>query len=69
MRERVGSVKVATYNVRIIRRDEHKQELEEELKETRLAWDVIGISKVRRPEECFNTLQSGYLLCHSKANK
>ena len=31
-----------------------------------LIWDVIGIFEVRRPEECFITLQSGHLLCHSK---
>ena len=42
------------------------QELEEEPTETRLVWDVIAIRKVRRPEECFTTLQSGHLLYHSK---
>jgi len=46
----------------------HIQELEEELKETRLAWDIIKIGKVRRLEECFTTLQNDYLLYHSKAN-
>ena len=49
-------------------RDEHIQELEEELRKTRLIWDVMGISEVRRPEECFTTLQSGHLICYSKAN-
>ena len=44
------------------------QELEEELRETRLVWDVIGIFEVRRPEECVTTLQSGHRLYHSKAN-
>ena len=44
------------------------QELEE-LRETRFVWDVIGISEVRRPEECLTTLQSGHLLYLSKANK
>ena len=33
-----------------------------------MVWDVIGISEVRRPEECFTTLQSGHLQCHYKAN-
>ena len=54
---RVISLKSATYNVRTLLRDEHIQEVEKELKETRLAWDVIGISEVRRREECFTTLQ------------
>ena len=36
--------------------------------EARLIWDVIGISEVRRPEECFTTLQSGHLPYHSNAN-
>ena len=40
----------------------------EELRETRLVWDVIGISEVRTQEEFFTTLQSGHFLCHSKAN-
>ena len=46
---------------------QHIQELEE-LRKTRFIWDVIGISEVRRPEECFTTSQSGHLLCHSKVN-
>ena len=46
-------------------RDEHIQELEEELTGTRLVWDVIRIVEVRRREECFSTLQSGHLLYHS----
>ena len=62
--KRVSRLKIATYNVRPLLRDEHIQELEEE---TRLVWDVIGISEVRRPGECFTTLQSGHLLYHSKA--
>ena len=57
-----------TYNVRTLPRDEHIQEIEEELMESRLIWDVIGITEVRKPEECFTTLQSGHLLYHSKAN-
>ena len=31
-------------------------------------WDVIGISEMRRPKECFTTLQSSHLYYHSKAN-
>ena len=48
-------------------RDEPIQELEE-LVETRLVWDVIGIGEVRRRDECFTTQQSGHLLYHSMAN-
>ena len=51
-----------TYSVRTLLKDEHIQQLEDEFRETRLVWDVIGISEVRRPEGCFTTLQSGHLL-------
>ena len=44
------------------------QELEEELKENNMKWDVIGFGEVRRKEESFTTLQSGHLLYHSEAN-
>ena len=44
-RKRVSRLKIARCNVRTLLRDEHIQELEEELKETRLVWDVIGSSK------------------------
>ena len=54
--------------MRTLLRDEYIQELEEELTETRLVWDIIEISEVSRPEECFTTLQSGHLLYHSQAN-
>jgi len=67
-RKRISKLKIATYNIRTRLRDEHMQKLEEELMETRLVWDVIGIGEVRRQEKCFTNLQSGYLLCHSKAN-
>ena len=53
---------------KILLRDEHIQELEEELRETRLIWDVFRIGEMRRREECFITLQSGHLLYYSKAN-
>ena len=64
----VSRLKIATYNVRTLLRDEHIQELEDELRETRLVGDVIRFYVVRRPEECFTTLQTGHLLRHSKAN-
>ena len=66
-RKWVSRLKIATYNVRTLLR-EHIQELDEERRETRLVWDVIGISEVKIPEECFTTLQSSHLLFHSKAN-
>ena len=61
-------LKIATYNVRTLLKDEHVQELEEELKENNMKWDVIGLGEVRRKEEGFTTLQSGHLLYHSEAN-
>ena len=50
------------------RGSEHVQELEEELKENNMKWDVIGLREIRRKEESFTTLQSGHLLYHSEAN-
>ena len=44
------------------------QEVEEELKDNNMKWDVIGLGEVRRKEERFTTLQSGHLLYHSEAN-
>ena len=44
------------------------QELEHELKENNMKWDVIGLGEVRRKEDSFTTLQSGHLLYHSEAN-
>ena len=44
------------------------QELEEELKENNMKWDVIGLGEVRRKEESFRTVQSGHLLYHSVAH-
>ena len=52
------------YYVRTLLRDEQIQELEVELRETRLVWDVIVIGEERRRDECFTILQTGYLLCH-----
>ena len=61
-------LKIATYNVRTLLKDEHVQELEDELKENNMKWDVIGLGEVRRKEESFTTLQIGHLLYHSEAN-
>ena len=46
-RKRVSRLRIATYNVRTLLRDEHILELEEKLRETRLVLDIIGISEVR----------------------
>ena len=59
---------IEQYNVRTLLKDEHVQELEDELKENNMKWDVIGLGEVRRKEESFTTLQSGHLLYHSEAN-
>ena len=61
-------LKIATYNVRTLLKYENVQELEEELKENNMKWDVIGLREVRRKEESFTTLQSVHLLYHSEAN-
>ena len=55
-------LKIATYNVRTLLKYENVQELEEELKENNMKWDVIGLREVRRKEESFTTLQSGHML-------
>ena len=36
-------LKITTYNVRTLLKDEHVQELEDELKENNIKWDVIGL--------------------------
>lgn len=41
------------------------QDLGEELSETSLLWDMIGIGEFKIREQC---LQSGHLLYHSTAN-
>ena len=61
-------LKIATYNVRTLLKYENVQELEEELKENNMKWDVIGLRAVRRKEESFTTLQSGHMRYHSEAN-
>jgi endonuclease/exonuclease/phosphatase family metal-dependent hydrolase len=51
---------LATYNTRTLRTDEKIAELEEGL--SKLRWDVIGLSEVRREGEDTITLKSGNLL-------
>ena len=38
-------LKIVTYNVRILLKYENVQELEEELKENNMKWDVIGLGE------------------------
>jgi len=63
---RVNRLKIATYTVRTLLSDGHIQEPEEELRETKLVWDMIGIANIRRRGEyIFIALQSGHLLYRS----
>ena len=64
-RKMVGRLKIATYNISTLPRDEHLQELKEELRETRLVCNWHLRSEKTRG---MFTLQSGHLLYHSKAN-
>ena len=41
-------LKIATYNLRTLLKYENVQELEEELKENNMKWDVMGLREVRR---------------------
>ena len=59
---------ILTYNVRTLREDVKIAELEEELHDTGLKWDVIGLAEVRRPDERFITLKSGHTLYHTGAS-
>ena len=63
-RKRASRPKIATYNVNTLLRYEHVQELEEELVETRLVWDVAGISEVRRPDSPSTATTSRVTLVH-----
>ena len=65
--QKITRLKIATYNVRTLLRDANVDELEDELQENKLVWDVIGLGETRRKAECFTTLQSGNVLYHSQA--
>ena len=60
--------KIVIYNVRTLLNDEHVHEVDDELKENNMKWDVIWLGEVRRKEESSTTLQSDHLLYHSEAN-
>ena len=53
---------VCTYNVRTLKDRAKEEELESELKESGLKWDVIGIAETRRTGERLEELESGHVL-------
>ncbi|XP_045447808.1 uncharacterized protein LOC123656144 [Melitaea cinxia] len=57
---------LVTYNTRTLRTDAKLVELEEAL--SRLNWDIIGLSGVRREGEDSITLKSGNLLYYREGN-
>ncbi|XP_045492403.1 craniofacial development protein 2-like [Colias croceus] len=58
---------LVTYNARTLRTDEKIVELEEEL--SKLRWDVIGLSEVRREREDTITLTSGNLFFYREGDQ
>ncbi|CAG9114637.1 unnamed protein product [Plutella xylostella] len=58
---------LATYNARTLREDVKIEELEEEI--SKLKWDIIGLSEVRREGEDTEILQSGNLLYHREGDQ
>ena len=58
---------LATYNTRTLRTDEKLTELEEEI--SRLHWDIIGLSEVRREGEDTIILESGNLLYYREGDQ
>lgn len=66
-KKKITKLKIATYNVLTLLNDERIHELEQEIKDNKLVWDVIGLGEVRRKDESFTTLQSGHMLYHSQA--
>ncbi|CAG9131832.1 unnamed protein product [Plutella xylostella] len=72
LRQRVGyqpnrPLHLATYNARTLREDVKIEELEEEI--SKLKWDIIGLSEVRREGEDTEILQSGNLLYHREGDQ
>ena len=52
-------MKIETYNVRTLLKDDNVQKLDEELKENNKKWDMfIGLGEVGRKGESFTTVQS-----------
>ena len=58
---------LVTHNVRTMRTDERIAELEEEL--SRLRWDIVGLSEVRREGEDTMTLKSGNLFYYREGDQ
>ena len=59
---------ILSYNIRTLKEDAKLVELEEELFDTGIKWDLLGLAEVRRREERFITLNSGHTLYHTEAN-
>jgi len=57
---------IITYNVRTLSEDHHLEYLENEI--SKIKWDVIGISEMRRPGENATQLPNQHILFH-KGNK
>ncbi|EFN65839.1 Craniofacial development protein 2, partial [Camponotus floridanus] len=58
---------IATYNIRIMRREEHLISLERELRN--IKWDIMGVSETRLPGEETTLLKSGHLLFQKNAEE
>jgi len=64
---KITSLHVATFNVRTLSDDVHLQSLEIEL--SRIKWDIVGISEMRRPGEKILELNSKHILYNKGNNK
>lgn len=53
-------LKIATYNIRTMRLDNHLECLEQELKH--IKWDIVGLCETRLPGEKTTLLKSGHIL-------
>ncbi|CAG9134977.1 unnamed protein product [Plutella xylostella] len=60
-------LQLATYNARTLREDEKMVELEVEL--SKIKWDILGLSEVRREGEDTMTLESGHMLYHREGDQ
>ncbi|XP_072380812.1 uncharacterized protein [Diabrotica undecimpunctata] len=58
-------LRIATYNIRTMRTQEHLDELEQEL--SNIKWDIIGLCETRLPGEVCTILKSGHHLYQKNA--
>jgi len=58
---------IITYNVRTLSEDHHLEYLENEI--SKIKWDVIGISEMRRPDENATQLPNQHILFHKGNDK